>query len=86
MGVISWVLFGLVVGIIARCLTPGKEHLGIIMTVVLGVVGALIGGAVSTFLGFGNVNGFNIYSIVVATVGSIVLLFVIHKLKARNKL
>lgn len=86
MGFISWVFFGLVVGIIARCLMPGKEHFGIIMTVVLGVVGALIGGAMSTFLGFGNVNGFNIYSIVVATVGSIVLLFVIHKLKTRNKL
>ncbi|WP_393949701.1 GlsB/YeaQ/YmgE family stress response membrane protein [Kluyvera intermedia] len=86
MGFIYWVFFGLVVGIIARCLMPGKEHFGIIMTVVLGVVGALIGGAVSTFLGFGNVNGFNIYSIVVATVGSIVLLFVIHKLKTRNKL
>lgn len=86
MGFISWVFFGLVVGIIARCLMPGKEHFGIIMTVVLGVVGALIGGVVSTFLGFGNVNGFNIYSIVVATVGSIVLLFVIHKLKTRNKL
>ena len=82
MGIMSWVIFGLLAGVIARCIMPGKEHMGIIMTIVLGVIGALIGGVVSTSLGFGNINGFNLYSIAIATAGSIVVLFVIHKIRA----
>ncbi|WP_191922956.1 GlsB/YeaQ/YmgE family stress response membrane protein [Pantoea agglomerans] len=82
MGILPWVVFGLLAGIIARCIMPGKEHMGIFMTIILGVIGALIGGVVSTALGFGKVDGFNIYSIGIATVGSIIALFVIHKIRA----
>ena len=82
MGILSWVAFGLLAGIIARCIMPGKEHMGIFMTIILGIIGALIGGVVSTALGFGKVDGFNIYSIGIATVGSIIVLFVIHKIRA----
>lgn len=82
MGILSWVAFGLLAGIIARCIMPGKEHMGIFMTIILGIIGALIGGVVSTALGFGKVDGFNIYSIGIATVGSIIALFVIHKIRA----
>ncbi|MDF9910969.1 UNVERIFIED_ORG: putative membrane protein YeaQ/YmgE (transglycosylase-associated protein family) [Pantoea brenneri] len=56
--------------------------MGIFMTIILGIIGALIGGVVSTALGFGKVDGFNIYSIGIATVGSIIALFVIHKIRA----
>ncbi|UIL53866.1 MULTISPECIES: GlsB/YeaQ/YmgE family stress response membrane protein [Pantoea] len=82
MGILSWVIFGLIAGIIARCIMPGKEHMGIFMTIILGVVGALIGGVISTALGFGKVSGFNLYSIAIATAGSIVVLFVMHKIRA----
>ncbi|URW96889.1 GlsB/YeaQ/YmgE family stress response membrane protein [Pantoea agglomerans] len=82
MGILSWVVFGLLAGIIARYIMPGKEHMGIFMTIILGIIGALIGGVVSTALGFGKVDGFNIYSIAIATVGSIIVLFVIHKIRA----
>jgi uncharacterized membrane protein YeaQ/YmgE (transglycosylase-associated protein family) len=82
MGILLWVVFGLLAGIIARCIMPGKEHMGIFMTIILGIIGALIGGVVSTALGFGKVDGFNIYSIGIATVGSIIVLFVIHKIRA----
>jgi len=82
MGILLWVVFGLLAGIIARCIMPGKEHMGIFMTIILGIIGALIGGVVSTALGFGKVDGFNIYSIGIATVGSIIALFVIHKIRA----
>ncbi|MEM6051159.1 GlsB/YeaQ/YmgE family stress response membrane protein [Erwinia sp. P7711] len=85
MGILSWVIFGLLAGVIARCIMPGKEHMGIIMTIILGIIGALIGGVVSTALGFGKINGFNIYSIAIATAGSIVVLFVIHKIRACKK-
>lgn len=81
-GILSWVVFGLLAGIIAICIMPGKEHMGIFMTIILGIIGALIGGVVSTALGFGKVDGFNIYSIAIATVGSIIVLFVIHKIRA----
>ncbi|MHA6311743.1 GlsB/YeaQ/YmgE family stress response membrane protein [Pantoea sp. S-LA4] len=82
MGILSWVIFGLIAGIIARCIMPGKEHMGIFMTIILGVVGALIGGVISTALGFGKISGFNLYSIAIATAGSIVVLFVMHKIRA----
>ncbi|MEM6162353.1 GlsB/YeaQ/YmgE family stress response membrane protein [Erwinia sp. P6884] len=82
MGILSWVIFGLIAGVIARCIMPGKEHLGIFMTMILGVVGALIGGVISTALGFGKVSGFNIYSIAIATLGAIIVLFAIHKIRA----
>jgi uncharacterized membrane protein YeaQ/YmgE (transglycosylase-associated protein family) len=61
---------------------PGKEHLGIFMTMILGIIGALIGGVASTALDFSKVSGFNIYSIAIATLGSIIVLFVIHKIRA----
>ncbi|PHP94008.1 GlsB/YeaQ/YmgE family stress response membrane protein [Pantoea agglomerans] len=82
MDILSWVVLGLLAGIIARCIMPGKEHMGIFMTIILDIIGALIGGVVSTALGFGKVDGFNIYSIAIATVGSIIVLFVIHKTRA----
>ena len=82
MDILSWVLFGLLAGIIARCIMPGKEHMGIFMTMIVGIIGALIGGVASTALGFSNVSGFNIYSIAIATVGSIIVLFIIHKIRA----
>ncbi|WP_278495637.1 GlsB/YeaQ/YmgE family stress response membrane protein [Pantoea vagans] len=82
MGILSWVAFGLLAGIIARCIMPGKEHMGIFMTMILGIIGALIGGVASTALGFGKASGFNIYSIAIATLGSIIVLFVIHKIRA----
>ena len=85
MGILSWVLFGLLAGIIARCIMPGKEHMGIFMTMILGIIGALIGGVASTAVGFSNVSGFNIYSIAIATVGSIIMLFIIHKIRACKK-
>ncbi|WP_336749105.1 GlsB/YeaQ/YmgE family stress response membrane protein [Pantoea vagans] len=82
MGILSWVVFCLLAGIIARCIMPGKEHMGIFMTMILGIIGALIGGVASTPLGFGKVSGFDVYSIAIATLGSIIVLFVIHKIRA----
>ncbi|TWT35535.1 hypothetical protein KOR34_04280 [Posidoniimonas corsicana] len=49
-GVISWILFGLAVGAIARLLMPGRQRLGWLMTITLGVVGSFVGGALSTLL------------------------------------
>ncbi|MEI9539905.1 GlsB/YeaQ/YmgE family stress response membrane protein [Enterobacter cancerogenus] len=81
MGVISWIIFGLIVGILARCIMPGVKHFGFILTVVLGIAGAMAGGAFSAFLGFGSVSGFNMASIGIATCGAMVVLCVVHLIR-----
>jgi uncharacterized membrane protein YeaQ/YmgE (transglycosylase-associated protein family) len=52
MGILSWILFGLVVGVIAKVLTPGRDPGGIIVTILLGIAGALLGGFIGRALGF----------------------------------
>ncbi|TBL89877.1 GlsB/YeaQ/YmgE family stress response membrane protein [Hafnia alvei] len=82
MGIISWVIFGLVAGIIAKWIMPGKENVGFITTIALGIVGAIVGGYISTFFGFGKVDGFNFGSFVVAVIGAIVVLYIYRKIKS----
>lgn len=74
MGVISWIVFGLVAGALAKFLMPGKDPGGIIVTILIGVAGALIGGFIGNKLGFGDVSGFNLRSLSIAIVGSLLLL------------
>ena len=75
MGVISWIIFGLIAGILAKWIMPGAYQIGFVMTTVLGIVGAVVGGYISTFFGKGRVDGFNFGSFVVAVIGAIVVLF-----------
>ena len=81
MGILSWIIFGLIAGIIAKWLMPGKDGGGLITTVVPGVVGAVVGGWISTFLGSGKVDGFNFGSLVVAVTGAIVVLWIYRKVR-----
>ncbi|MFM9268722.1 GlsB/YeaQ/YmgE family stress response membrane protein [Halomonas elongata] len=80
MGIISWIIFGLIAGIAAKFLMPGKDGGGIIMTCILGIVGAVVGGWISTLLGMGQVDGFNIGSFVIAIIGALVVLFIYNKI------
>ncbi|OFS10298.1 GlsB/YeaQ/YmgE family stress response membrane protein [Hafnia sp. HMSC23F03] len=82
MGIISWIIFGLVAGIIAKWIMPGKENVGFFITIALGIVGAIVGGYISTFFGFGKVDGFNFGSFVVAVIGAIVVLYIYRKIKS----
>ncbi|MGG4608626.1 GlsB/YeaQ/YmgE family stress response membrane protein [Providencia sp. Me31A] len=75
MGIIAWIIFGLIAGVLAKWLMPGTYHMGFIMTTVLGIVGSVVGGYISTFFGKGKVDGFNFGSFVVAVIGAIVVLF-----------
>jgi uncharacterized membrane protein YeaQ/YmgE (transglycosylase-associated protein family) len=82
MGILGWILFGLVVGIIAKFIMPGRDPGGIIMTIILGIVGALIGGYIGQALhlyGPGEPAGF-----VGATLGAILVLF-IYRMATRNR-
>ena len=77
MGLISWILMGLLAGALARFLTPGDDRMGCFFTIVTGVVGAVVGGVVATLLGFGGFRGFDLYSLIVATLGAVVFVFIV---------
>ena len=62
---------------------PGRDPGGFIVTIVLGIVGALVGGFISTRLGFGDVTGFNLPSIIIAVLGAMLLLFIYRMMKSR---
>jgi len=81
MGFITWILLGLVVGIIAKFLMPGKDPGGFIITILLGIAGAFVGGFVSSALGWGTVTGFDIRSLLIAVLGAIALLVVYRLFK-----
>ncbi|MBI4059138.1 GlsB/YeaQ/YmgE family stress response membrane protein [Candidatus Microgenomates bacterium] len=76
MGIISWIIFGAVVGIIANVLDPQPAKGGLLGAIVLGVIGAMVGGFLSSlFLGI-DVTGFNLPSFAIAVGGSLLLLFI----------
>jgi len=81
MGLLSWILFGLIAGAIAKLLMPGRDPGGCILTMIIGVVGALLGGFIATWLGFGGISGFDLRSLVIAIVGSILLLIIYRVLR-----
>ena len=74
MGVLSWIVLGLVAGIIAKCLMPGKDPGGWIVTTLIGIAGAFVGGWLGSRLGFGGFSGFDARGLVTATGGALVLL------------
>lgn len=82
MGIISWIIFGLIAGIAAKWIMPGNDSGGLIMTILLGIVGAVVGGYISTFFGMGQVDGFNLGSFFVAVIGALVVLFIYRKIKS----
>jgi uncharacterized membrane protein YeaQ/YmgE (transglycosylase-associated protein family) len=75
MGIITWIIFGLLAGLVAKFIMPGKDPGGFIITILIGIAGALVGGFIATSLGYGSVDGFNLGSFIVAVLGSIILLF-----------
>jgi uncharacterized membrane protein YeaQ/YmgE (transglycosylase-associated protein family) len=83
-GILSWVVFGLVAGVIAKFLTPGRDAGGCIVTIVIGIAGALLGGWLATLLGFGGISGFDFRSLAIAVIGSILLLLIFRALSGRR--
>ena len=81
MGIILWIIFGLIAGAVAKFILPGEDPGGIIVTALIGIAGAILGGFVSTALGFGSVSGFNLPSLIVAVIGALVLLIGYRVLK-----
>jgi uncharacterized membrane protein YeaQ/YmgE (transglycosylase-associated protein family) len=75
MGILSWIIVGLIAGVLAKWIMPGRDPGGIIVTILIGIVGAIVGGfLVGLVVGGDVVSGINITTIIVATLGAILLL------------
>jgi len=85
MGIIGFLVFGLVVGAVARLIKPGKQNLSILMTLLLGVAGSLIGGLVASALGTGDIWELNILGAIVAIIAAVLLIGVAEGMSGRNK-
>ncbi len=83
MGILSWILFGLIAGALAKWIMPGEDPGGWIVTILIGIAGAFLGGFIGTMIGLGDVTGFDFRSLLLAIGGALLLLFAYRKFAAR---
>jgi uncharacterized membrane protein YeaQ/YmgE (transglycosylase-associated protein family) len=81
-GIFAWIVFGLIAGALAKWIMPGKDPGGMIITMLIGIAGAVVGGFIGNFLGFGGISGFDLRSMGIAIGGALILLFLYRKLKS----
>jgi len=83
LGILAWIVFGLIVGLVARWVVPGAAPGGIIADIIVGVVGALVGGWIYSLFEHACVTGFNLPSMVCALIGAVVLLWLLRAIRGR---
>jgi uncharacterized membrane protein YeaQ/YmgE (transglycosylase-associated protein family) len=81
---IGFIVAGLIIGALARLIKPGKQNLGIIATLLLGLVGSVIGGTVANLLGTGDIMELNVLGFVVAVIASVLLIGVAESVAGRS--
>lgn len=79
MGILLWIVFGAIAGWIASEFMGTRE--GLVMDIILGIVGAVLGGWLMSLLGYGGVSGFNLYSFFVAVIGAVVLIAIVRAIR-----
>ncbi len=84
MGILSWILFGLIAGAVAKAIHPGKDPGGWIITILLGIAGAFVGGLIGSLLGLGTVDSFSIGNLLLAIGGAILILWLYNVLRKRR--
>lgn len=84
MSILAWIIVGLIAGALAKMVVPGEGPGGIIGDIIVGIVGAFLGGWIFNLIGHSSVSGLNLYSILVAFIGAVVLLFVLRALTGRR--
>ncbi|HEY1867748.1 MAG TPA: GlsB/YeaQ/YmgE family stress response membrane protein [Candidatus Cybelea sp.] len=84
MGFFAWIIFGLVVGLVARWIVPGEGPGGVVGDIIVGIIGAIIGGLLYGWFGHAGVSGFNLPSMVCALIGAVVLLWLIRVFRGRS--
>ena len=85
MAIIGFLVFGLVVGAVARLIKPGKQNLSLLMTLVLGVVGSLLGGVIASALGTGSIPELNVLGAIIAIVAAVLLIGVAEGMSGKNR-
>lgn len=81
MGVLSWIVMGLTVGLLAKFIMPGRDPGGCIVTTLIGIAGAFVGGYIGSLLGIGTVTGLNLISILIAIGGALLLLLLYRAIR-----
>jgi uncharacterized membrane protein YeaQ/YmgE (transglycosylase-associated protein family) len=81
MGILSWIVMGLIAGVLAKFIMPGKDPGGIIITILIGIAGAFLGGFIGSLVGLGAVSGFNVGSFLLAIGGAVLLLIIYRAIK-----
>ena len=84
MGILTWIVLGLVAGLLAKLVMPGKSGGGLILTTVLGIVGAILGGFIATQMGYGDISGFDLRSLGIAFLGSLLVLVIYGAITGRK--
>jgi uncharacterized membrane protein YeaQ/YmgE (transglycosylase-associated protein family) len=84
MGILALIIVGLIAGLLAKLIMPGNDPGGLIITTLIGIAGAFVGGFVISFLGGAGVTGLNIWSILVATLGAVILLAIYRLVAGRR--
>lgn len=84
MGILGWIIFGGLVGWIASIITGDNDRQGIFGNILIGIVGAFLGGLVASLLGFQGITGFNFYSFLIAIVGAVVILALVNPAKKQE--
>ena len=85
MSILGWLILGLIAGFIGSKIFEGSGH-GLVMNIVLGIIGAMVGGFLFSLVGASGVTGFNLYSMFVAVVGAIAVLWLYNTLMGRRSL
>lgn len=83
MAILLWIVFGALVGWIASIIMKTNEEQGAIGNIIVGIVGAFIGGGLSSLLGGPDVSGFDLGSLIIATIGAVILLFFVQMFRGR---
>ena len=83
MGIIGWIIIGAAAGWIASIITGNNKEMGAIKNIVVGIVGGFIGGIIMNLLGGSGVTGFNLWSLLVAVIGAVILLWIVNAIRRK---
>lgn len=85
MGIIGFIVAGLIIGALARLIKPGKQNLGLLMTLLLGIAGAVIGGVIASLLGTGSIMELNVLGFIIAVIAAVLLVGVAEGVSSKGK-
>ncbi len=85
MGIIGFLVAGLIIGALARLIKPGKQNLSVVMTLLLGIVGSLIGGVIASLIGTGSITELNVLGFIVAVIAAVLLIGVAEGVSGRSR-